>query len=71
MDTSAKFIKTVMNRLKASDQFIKTIEWLLITAINVSLIVLVIALKHKEHVLKKPVRTIRKKKPIKRTVKKV
>jgi len=71
MDTSAKFSKVVMNRLNASDHFIKTVEWLLITTINVSLILLVTALKHKEHMVKKPVRAVRKKKPVRRIVKKV
>ena len=71
MDTSAKFSKVVMSRLNASDHFIKTVEWSLITTINVSLILLVIALKHKEHMVKKPVRTVRKKKPVRRIVKKV
>lgn len=71
MDTSAKFSKVVMSRLNASDHFIKTVEWSLITTINVSLILLVIALKHKEHIVKKPVRAVRKKKPVRRTVKKV
>jgi hypothetical protein len=69
IETSTKFSKNVMKRLTASDQFIKTFEWVSITIINLSLILLVIVLKHKEDVIKKPIKTSRKKKRVKRAVK--
>lgn len=67
MDTSTKFSKIVIHRLSVDDKFMGNIEWFLIIIINVSLIILVMALKHKEQMVKKPIRTIRKKKPVKKT----
>ena len=70
MDTSSKFTKAVMKRLTASGRSIQNIEWILITAINFSLILLVVALSHQAHQIttKKTKNTARrsKKKPIRK-----
>jgi hypothetical protein len=66
MDTSAKFSKMVIRRLIAEDKLMGNIEWILIILINVSLIILVMALRHKEHMVKTPIKTIRKKKIIRK-----
>ena len=67
MNTSEKFSKAVGERLEAEDAFIQKIEWSMITCINVLLLILVMALKHKSDMEKKPVRRIRKK-PVRRRV---
>jgi hypothetical protein len=65
METSEKFSKAVMKRLEDSDKLLDKIEFGLITTINISLVVLVMALKHKNDMGKKPVKkVIRKKKPV-------
>ena len=65
METSDKFYKVVMKRLDDSEKILDKIEFGLITTINISLVVLVMALKHKNDVEKKPAkRVVRKKKPV-------
>lgn len=65
METSDKFYKVVMKRLDDSEKILDKIEFGLIITINISLVVLVMALKHKNDIEKKPVkRVIRKKKPV-------
>jgi len=63
MDTSGKFSKIVMKRLEDNDRLLDRIEFGLITTINVSLVILVMALKHKSDMLRRPVKrkTTRKK----------
>ena len=63
METSDKFSSTVQARLDADDTLIQRVEWTMITSINVLLVLLVMALKHKEELEKKPVRRVVKKKP--------
>ena len=46
-----------------------TIEWCLVTLINLCLLLLVMALKHKEELERKPVKRVVKKKPVRRVVK--
>lgn len=71
MTTIAKFHDTVKKRTDEKIALSNTIEWSLVTLINICLLILVMALKHKEELEKKPVRrVIRKKKPTKRLVKK-
>ena len=65
METSDKFYKVVMKRLDDSEKILDKIGFGLIITINISLVVLVMALKHKNDIEKKPVkRVIRKKKPV-------
>jgi len=66
METSDKFSKTVMKRLEDNDKILDKIEFGLITAINISLVILVMALKHKSDIQKKPVRKAVRKKPVTR-----
>jgi hypothetical protein len=71
MTTIAKFHDTVKKRTDEKIALSNTIEWSLVTLINLCLLLLVMALKHKEELEKKPVRrVVRKKKPTKRLVKK-
>ena len=65
METSDKFYKVVMKRLDDSEKILDKVEFGLITTINISLVVLVMALKHKNDIEKKPAkRVVRKKKPV-------
>ena len=65
METSDKFYKVVMKRLDDSEKILDKVEFGLITTINISLLVLVMALKHKNDIEKKPAkRVVRKKKPV-------
>ena len=63
METSDKFSKAVETRLDADDILIQKVEWFMITTINILLVILVMALKHKSDIEKKqPIR--RRKKPV-------
>ena len=71
MVTIAKFHDTVKKRTEDKIALSNTIEWSLVTVINVCLLILVMALKHKEELEKKPVKkVIRRKKTVRRPVKK-
>ena len=71
MVTIAKFHDTVKKRTEDKIALSNTIEWSLVTIINVCLLILVMALKHKEELEKKPVKkVIRRKKTVRRPVKK-
>jgi hypothetical protein len=48
--------------------FYTTAAWTMIIVINLSLILLVMVIKHKEVVVKKPTRTVAKKIPVKKPV---
>ena len=58
----------VVNRLQSEYLFYMTAAWTMIIVINLSLILLVMVIKHEEIVNKKPVRTVAKKVPIKKPV---
>jgi hypothetical protein len=71
MVTIAKFHDNVKKRTEDKIALSNTIEWSLVTVINVCLLILVMALKHKEELEKKPVKkVIRRKKTVRRPVKK-
>lgn len=63
IETSEKFSLAVESRLDADDTLIQKVEWSMITSINILLLILVMALKHKSDVEKKPVRRVVRKKP--------
>jgi hypothetical protein len=69
MVTIAKFHDNVKKRTEDKIAISNTIEWSLVTVINVCLLILVMALKHKEDIEKPAVtkkRVVRKKKPVRR-----
>ena len=70
MATIGKFHDTVKKRTDEKITLLNTIEWCLVTLINLCLLLLVMALKHKEELERKPVRRVVKKKPVRRVVKK-
>ena len=69
VDTTNEFYAMVVNRLQAQYLFYMTAAWTLITVINVSLLLLVMIIKHKDDIkpqrvtVKKPVPKPRAKKP--------
>jgi hypothetical protein len=66
LGTTDEFYAMVVNRLQSEYLFYMTSAWTLIIIINLSLILLVMVIKHKEIVNKKPIRTVRKKIPVKK-----
>ena len=72
VDTTDEFYTMVVNRLKSQYLFYMTAAWVMIIVINLSLILLVMVIKHKEIVDKKPTRTVAKKIPVRKpAIKKV
>lgn len=72
VNTTDEFYTSVVDRLQSEYLFYMTAAWTMIVVINLSLILLVMVIKHKEPIIKKSTRAIRKKKPIKKpTVNKV
>ena len=72
VNTTDEFYTSVVDRLQSEYLFYMTAAWTMIVVINLSLILLVMVIKHKEPIIKKSTRVIRKKKPIKKpTVNKV
>jgi hypothetical protein len=68
VDTTDEFYIMVVNRLQSQYLFYMTAAWTMIIVINLSLILLVMVIKHEEIVVKKPVRTVAKKVPVKKPV---
>ena len=66
VNTTDEFYAMVVNRLQSEYLFYMSTAWTMIIVINLSLILLVMVIKHKEIVNKKPIRTVRKKIPVKR-----
>ena len=66
VSTTDEFYINVVNRLRSEYLFYMTASWTMIVVINLSLILLVMVITHKEAITKKPSRAIRKKVPIKR-----
>jgi hypothetical protein len=66
INTTDEFYTMVVNRLQSEYLFYMSTAWTMIIIINLSLILLVMVIKHKEMVNKKPIRTVRKKIPVKR-----
>jgi hypothetical protein len=65
METIGKFHDTVKKRTDEKIALSNNIEWGLVTLINICLLILVMALMHKEEVAKKPIRRrVVKKKPL-------
>ena len=65
ISTTDEFYTSVVNRLQSEYLFYMTASWTMIVVINLSLILLVMVITHKEAITKKPSRAIRKKVPIK------
>ena len=66
--TTDEFYVMVVSRLQSEYMFYMTAAWTMIIVINLSLILLVMVIKHKEVVDKKPVRKVIKKIPVKKPV---
>jgi len=67
VDTTNQFYVMVVNRLQSEYLFYMSAAWTMITVINLNLILLVMVIKHKEVIDKKPVRRIvAKKAPVKK-----
>ena len=66
VNTTDEFYAMVVNRLQSEYLFYMSTAWTMIIIINLSLILLVMVIKHNEIVNKKPIRTVRKKIPVKR-----
>ena len=66
--TTDEFYVMVVNRLQSEYLFYMSAAWTMIIAINLSLILLVMVIKHKEVVDKKPVRKVIKKIPVKKPI---
>jgi hypothetical protein len=66
--TTDEFYVMVVNRLQSEYLFYMTAAWTLIIVINVSLLLLIMVIKHKEVIDSKPVRKIARKMPIKKPV---
>jgi hypothetical protein len=68
VDTTDEFYVMVVHRLQSEYLFYMTAAWTMIIVINLSLILLVMVIKHKEMIDKKPVRKVIKKIPVKKPV---
>ena len=66
VSTTDEFYTSVVNRLQSEYLFYMKASWIMIVVINLSLLLLVMVIKHKETIIKKPTRVIRKKTPIKK-----
>jgi hypothetical protein len=66
VNTTDEFYASVVNRLQSEYLFYMKASWTMIVVINLSLILLVMVIKHKETIIKKPTRVIRKKLPTKK-----
>jgi hypothetical protein len=66
--TTDEFYVMVVSRLQSEYMFYMTAAWTMIIVINLSLILLVMVIKHKEVVVKKPTRTVAKKIPVKKPI---
>lgn len=69
ISTTDEFYTMVVNRLQSEYLYYMSAAWTMIIVINLSLILLVMVIAHKEVLVKKPIRrtrTVAKKKPIKR-----
>ena len=69
LGTTDEFYLMVVSRLQSEYEFYMKAAWVLITTINLSLLLLVLVVAHKEVLVKKPIRrtrTVIKKKPVKR-----
>jgi hypothetical protein len=72
INTTNEFYVMVVNRLESQYHFYMTTAWAMIIAINVSLILLIIAVNHKNTAVKKtPKQTVRKKPAAKKVAKPV
>jgi uncharacterized protein len=67
VNATTEFYSSVVNRLQSQYLFYMSVAWAMIIVINLSLILLVMVIKHKEVPVTKPTRTI-KKPPIKKLV---
>jgi hypothetical protein len=67
VNATTEFYSSVVNRLQSQYLFYMSVAWAMIIVINLSLILLVMVIKHKETPVTKPTRTI-KKPPIKKPI---
>ena len=71
LNTTDEFYLMVVSRLQSEYLFYMTAAWTMIIIINLSLLLLVMVIAHKEMLVKKPIRRTRavaKKKPVKRNI---
>jgi hypothetical protein len=68
VNTTDEFYGMVVHRLQSDYLFYMTAAWTMIIVINLSLILLVMVIKHKEIVDNKPTRAVSKKMPAKKPV---
>jgi hypothetical protein len=72
IQTTNEFYTSVVNRLQSQYLFYMTTAWTMIIIINISLILLIVSIKHKENmVVARPKRIVKKPPAKKRIVKKV
>jgi hypothetical protein len=73
IQTTNEFYASVVNRLQSQYLFYMTTAWTMIIIINISLILLIVSIKHKENmdVVTRPKRIVKKPPAKKRIVKKV
>ena len=71
LNTTNNFYVSVVNRLQSQYLFYMTAAWTMIIVINLSLILLVMVIKHKEIVGRRPVRALVKKPVVKKVNKEI
>ena len=70
VNTTDNFYVSVVDRLQAQYLFYMTAAWTMIIVINLSLILLVMVINHKEIAGRRPVRTLAKKPVVKKSIRK-
>jgi hypothetical protein len=70
LDTTNNFYVSVVNRLQSQYLFYMTVAWTMIIVINLSLILLVMVIKHKEIVRRRPARAPAKTPVTKKSIRK-
>jgi hypothetical protein len=71
IQTTNEFYVSVVNRLQSQYLFYMTTAWTMIICINISLILLVVSIKHKDSMVTRPKRMVKKSPVKKRIVKKI
>ena len=68
VSTTDTFYIMVVNRLQSEYLFYMTAAWTMIIVINLSLLLLVMVIKHKDLIVVKPIKTVTKKPTVRKTV---
>jgi hypothetical protein len=69
IQTTNEFYTSVVNRLQSQYLFYMTTAWTMIICINISLILLIVSIKHKDSMVTRPKRIV-KKSPVKKPIRK-